>query len=370
MRDFHLKPGDAYNTNQIKAGIESIYNTQLFDKVSVNIKGNNDKRILLIKVKEKLYTVFRLGGKAGTERGAQGYFELGNENFLGISSKIAITARYGDYDRQIGVSYRMDRIFSTYLTFGINGYYQWALNPYYKSGQRTGEYREERSGVRILLGQQLQKLGQMSAELRIENAKDNTVSGLVDYTQNSELRTLTVRSITDKRDNIGFTTKGIYNVWYWEAGNEQILVGQEKFTKAFVNLEGYYTYWKNHTFHVRGVIGVGDKTLPFSEFFRIGGPDSFMGFHEYELYGRQIVFSNLEYRLKSPWQIFSETYVGLRYDVGGVWETPDLVMTSEDFFFGIGVWLGIDTALGPLMLTYGDSSVKDGVIYLSLGYDF
>ena len=370
LRDFPFRPGDAYNTDRIKTGIEAIYNTQLFDKVSVNIKRQDGNRILLLKVKEKLYTVVRLGGKAGTERGAQGYMEIGNDNFIGIGSKIALTARYGDSDRQAILSYRMDRIFRSYFTFGAQGYYQWALNPYYKQVNKLGEYIEERSGVKILLGQQLQKLGQMSVELRIENAKDYMAAGQFDNAQSSELRTITIRSITDKRDNIGFTTKGIYNIWYWEAGNEQIFEGQEKFTKASVNLEGYYTYWNDHTFHLRGVIGVGDKTLPFSEYFRLGGPDSFVGFHEYELYGRQTVFANLEYRYKLPWRLLSDTYLGFRYDIGGVWETPDLVMTGEDFFSGRGIWLGIDTALGPLLLTYGDSTVKGGIIYLSLGYDF
>jgi outer membrane protein assembly factor BamA len=236
--------------------------------------------------------------------------------------------------------------------------------------EKTGEYREERSGMRLLVGQQLSKLGQMSVEFRLEHAKDARYSGTFNNPQNSELRTITIRSITDKRDRIAFTTKGIYNVWYWEAGNQDILEGQEKFTKAYVNLEGYYTYWRSHTFHIRGVIGVGDKTLPFSEFFRIGGPGSFMGFHQYELTGRQVIFANLEYRFRSPIRLLADTYVGLRYDIGGIWQTPDLVLTSEDFFSGLGGWLAIDTVLGPLQFSYGKSTLKDGIFYLSLGYEF
>jgi outer membrane protein assembly factor BamA len=370
LRDFPLKQGDAYNSRLVKQGIENIYNTQLFEKVSVNVQRASDGLILLIKVKEKIFTVMRLGGKIGTERGAQAYFELGNDNLFGISSKMALTGRYGEYDRRIGLNYRMDRIFKTFLTFAIDGYYDWKLNPYYKSGAKAGEYREERSGIRFLIGQQLRKLGQMSVEFRLEHAKDVRYSGTFDLPQNSELRTLTIRSITDKRDRIAFATRGIYNVWYWEAGNQEIFEGQEKYTKAYVNLEGYYTYWNKHTFHLRGVIGVGDKTLPFSEFFRIGGPKSFMGFHQYELIGRQVIYTNLEYRYKTPVKLISDTYFGLRYDIGGIWETPDLVLTSEDFFSGIGVWLGIDTVLGPLKLHYGNSTLKDGIFYLSLGYDF
>jgi NTE family protein len=370
LRDFPLNKGSVYNSAQVIDGIENIYNTQLFDKVSVNIKRENGNRILVIKVQEKMYTVLRLGGKVGTERGIQGYYELGSDNLFGTGSKIAVGGRYGELDRRVGINYRTDRIFETYLTFAIQGYYDWKINPYYRDLQKSGEYIENRSGVRVLLGQQLSKLGQMSVELRLENARAKEYSGIFDSPQNSELRTLTIRSITDRRDRIAFTTRGIYNVWYWEAGNQEILEGQEKFTKAFVNLEGFYTYARVHTFHLKGVIGVGDKTLPFTEFFRIGGPQSFMGFHQYELIGRQVIFANLEYRIKSPVNIFSDTYLGVKYDIGGIWETPDLVLTSDDFFSAYGVWLGIDTVLGPMQISYGKSTLKNGIFYFSLGYDF
>ncbi len=273
LRDFPLTEGAAYNSNLIIKGIENIYNTQLFDKVSINIKRENGDRVLIIKVREKMYTVLRLGGKVGTERGIQGYYEIGNDNLFGTGSKLSLSGRYGEVDRRASLNYRTDRIFETYLTFDMRGYYDYKINPYYQNLQEVGEYQEDRFGFKVLLGQQLSKLGQMSIELRIENAKARKYSGEFGAPQNSELRTLTIRSITDKRDRIAFTTRGIYNVWYWEAGNQKILEGQEKFTKAFVNLEGYYTYSNRHTFHIKGVIGVGDKTLPFTEYFRIGGPN-------------------------------------------------------------------------------------------------
>ena len=137
-----------------------------------------------------------------------------------------------------------------------------------------------------------------------------------------------------------------------------------------MNLEGYYTYWLSHTFHFRGLIGIGDQTLPFSEWFRIGGLHDFMGLHEYEFFGRQVIMANFEYRFLLPFQILSDIYLGLRYDIGAIWETADLVLKSDDFFTGLGGWLGMNTLLGPLYIGYGDTSNKDGVIYLSLGYNF
>ena len=95
-----------------------------------------------------------------------------------------------------------------------------------------------------------------------------------------------------------------------------------------------------------------------------------MGLHEYEFFGRQVILANIEYRLLVPIKIISDFYLGLRYDVGAIWETPDLVLKSEDFFTGFGGWIGINTLLGPLYFGYGDTSNKKGVYYISLGFNF
>lgn len=370
FREFTLSDKKIFNAHSVSRGIENIYNTQLFDRVGVQIREKQNKNILTIKVKEKKYTVLKLGGKAGGERGAQGYSELANENFLGGSNNLSLTGRLGEMDRFIGLNFRSDRIFESYLTFSLHGYYSWERNPYYSGVEKRGEYLEERRGGRLIFGQQLKKLGQLTVELRLENVRDRRYSEFFDREQNSELRTITIRSVADKRDKIGFTSDGIYNVWYWESGNETILEGQESYTKAFINLEGYYTNWPKHTFHVKFNGGFADKTLPFSEYFRFGGMKNFMGLHENEMVGRQHIVTNLEYRYKLPFNLYANSYVGIRYDIGANWEAPDLVFESKDFFYGSGIWLGLDTILGPFLFGYGKRSGDKGVFYLSLGYDY
>jgi NTE family protein len=279
-------------------------------------------------------------------------------------------------DRRIGLFYRVDQIFETLLTVNVRTYYDWKLFPIYHQNQLTGKYNEIRRGFKFGLGLQLQKLGQISIDFRIENVRDKPFSGDLEQdqsnlvTQNSELRTLSIQSIADGRDNISFPRTGIYNIWLWETANEKIAQGQETYTKAFVSLGGYYTYWNRHTFHFRGTIGVGDLTLPFSEWFRIGGLHDFIGLHNYELYGRQVLKANLEYRYLLPVQIISDIYLALRYDIGAIWQTPDLVMKGDDFFTGIGGWIGINTILGPLYIGYGDPSNKSNIWYLSIGFNY
>jgi NTE family protein len=370
LREFPLKKKSFFNSQVVKTGIQNIFNTQLFEKVTINMDSESGQNILIIKVLEKKYTAVRMGGNLSLDRGVQAFLDLGNENFMGMGSFFSVSSRIGEKDKNAGINFRIDRVFETYLTAGVYGYYDWKLLPYFVNTQNRGEYWEERLGSKLIFGQQLKKLGQMSVELRIESVKDRRYSGEFYSSRKSELRTLSIRSITDRRNNIDFPTKGIYNIWYWEAGNERIIGGQEKYTKAYVKLEGFYTYASAYTLHLRGGIGIADKTLPFCEYFRIGGLDEFMGLNEYEWAGRQLIYSNIELRYKLPFKVISDSYLALRYDLAGIWETPDLIMQTEDFFPGYGGWFGIDTFLGPFMIGYGQTRNKSGVVYLSFGYRY
>ena len=370
LREFSLKEKEIFNANKIYRGIENIYNTQFFDRVGVNVTANENNNYLDIKVKEKKFVVLKLGGQIGNERGAQAYYDMAHENFLGQGYYLSLAGRIGDRDRLIGMNFRTERIFKSYLTLSLSTYYSWQVNPYYIGRIKQGEYLEERRGGRLIIGQQLKKLGQLTLEFRVENAKDKVRSDKFDRIQNSELRTITIRSVADKRDKVGFTNDGIYNMWYWESGNEQIFEGQESYTKAFLNLEGYYTTWPGHTLHLKFIGGFSDLTLPFSEYFRFGGLNSFMGLHDKELIGRQTLITNIEYRYQFPFKVVTDAYLGLRYDIGAIWEEPNLVIESKDFFYGSGMWLGFDTLVGPLIFGYGKKAGDNGLLYISLGYDF
>ena len=374
-REFPLKEKQLFNSNQVKIGIDNIYNTNLFQRVNINIIQNEDAYNLIIKVKERKYTAVHLGGKGDRERGLQLYMDLAHENFLGTGDRLSLLGRIGSKDRSISFNYRADRLFKTYFTFGLSLFYRWQNIPLFVGQERIGNYLAKREGSKFLFGQQLKRLGQVTIEFDIRNVDifpevDSLKMARPPSASNSEIRSITLKSITDKRDKVAFTTEGTYNIWYWESGQEQILGGHGKYTKAYVQLEGFYTKFQNHTFHTKGVIGIADLTLPFAEFFQLGGLNSFMGLHDYELYGRQIIYTNLEYRYKLTNQDFPDIYFGIRYDLGGIWEKPDLVIDGKDFFYGVGGVIGTNTLLGPLQLGYGIMSKKRPVLYFSWGYDF
>ncbi|MCB9058138.1 MAG: patatin-like phospholipase family protein [Calditrichae bacterium] len=370
LREFNLQKNDVFNWLNIKKGIDNVYASALYNRVSVDVNRVGNKAHLVIKVDEKPSVRFQIGGKADIERRFQGYMELADENFLGKGIKGKIQTRLGVRDGLVGLNFRNDRIFTTYLTFMAQGYFSWEINPINKDTQAEGRYREERLGVKFQIGQQLRRIGQLVGEIRVEKVKDFQQEGIFTQGQALELRTFALKSITDKRDRIDFPSKGIYNYWSWESGSSFLLNSQESYTKVLINLEGYYTLFKDNVGRIRFLGGLGDETLPFSENFRIGGLHSFYGLLDNELYGRQVVLFNFEYRYKLPLQLLTDTYFSLRYDFGNVWARSKLILEPEDFFSGFGGYLGFDTFLGPLYMGWGRTSLGRSNIYLSLGFNY
>jgi hypothetical protein len=85
-------------------------------------------------------------------------------------------------------------------------------------------------------------------------------------------------------------------------------------------------------------------------------------------------------------RVFPSVYILLRYQGGYINDNVDFIgrevvfdwglfrdSLKENFYYGLGVGLGLKTLIGPLELFYGygDGSVETrGQVQLSLGYDF
>lgn len=373
LREFSGLKGKVFNRKRIRSAIQNVYATQLYERVNSDVLTENGQNILLVKVKEKSSVLLRVGGKYDTDRGAQAYLKFGDESAWGTGIKTMVVGRFGNKDGFLGLKIRDDRIFFSYFTYDLQGYYSWQVNPF---EDHNGVYREERRGVRFQLGRQVRRIGRLVMELRNENIIDQSKNSAFTHTQNIELRTFALRALADRRDRIDFPTKGIYNHWAWETGNRFVFETKESYTKALINLEGYYSFQRVHTWHLRMFVGIGDNSMPFSENFRLGGLNTFYGLHENQYYGRQLVTMNMEYRYRLPWHfgkdnfILKNTYFSLRYDFGGIWKKPALVFTSDDFFSGIGANLGVETIFGPLHLAYGQTTRGQSMLYFSLGFNY
>jgi len=113
-------------------------------------------------------------------------------------------------------------------------------------------------------------------------------------------------------------------------------------------------------------------TFENSDLYRLGGTNSLRGYREGQFLGSRIFWSNLEYRalltIRSYGFIFFDTGYYLRPG-----EPDRNIDKSEDFLYGYGLGLNLETALGVLRVSYalgkGDT-FSDGKIHFGILNEF
>jgi len=370
LREFPLSEGQVFQADLAVQGIRNIYSTGLFDKVTLSVIQKEYDNDLVIRVKEKKYLLMRLGGNASLERKGRVFIEFAEDNLFGRDIKALVWGSIGELERRAEFELYSVRLFKTLLTYRISLYYDERWDRYYQDFIRRGDYLTIRRGIRFILGQQIARLGSITAQFRWDNISVHSRETPVSLGGRYRIRSIMIRSVVDKRDRLPFPERGIYNRWYWETGNQRLLKSSVAFTRFFIALEGYYPFFGNFNYHIKTMVGSSDLTLPFSEFFTLGGMQNFPGLYERERFGRQIFYLSNELRYKIRWHLPIDLYLGLNYQLGATWETSEAPIQKTDFLTSIGAYVAVNSILGPIRLVYGRLENKRNVLYFSVGYDF
>ena len=396
-RELPFKEHSLFNISKIAKGISNLYGTSLFEQILVTAYHDDSTgyNFTTVRARERSTELIRFGLRIDDERNIQPSIDIRNENVFGTGTEFGLLIGGGSRNQTYLAELKAVRLFDTYLTFGIKGYslvrdvnvYDDVLSsdPYLFERDRIGEYREVREGGLISFGTQLERLGNVTVEGRVERHKVYNIYNQVFKIANQpfinqEYNISSIRFGTnvDTQDKYPYPTDGVVINFSYESALIK-LVDAVGFTKMYFSYEKYQSIIKNHTLHPRLMIGVADETLPFSEQFSLGGQQNFFGFREDNARGKQLLAASLEYQYKLPFSIFFDTYFKARYDIGAMWAKTD-EMHLEDFKHGIGITLGLDTPIGPADFSLGRSfylrkdlsarpvSFGPFFLYFSIGY--
>jgi len=387
-RELYFRDGDIFTVTKGKNALANLYSTNLFEQVLIDVAYENDLPIVIIQLEEKSSEVSRIGFRIDNERNLQTSIEFRNENLLGTATEIGGSFTGGLRNRKYIVEFKANRIFNSYFTFHLNGYYDlrdfntYGNDPNIISKTRfarskIGEYRQIRYGVLFSLGQQVERLGTVNMEYRIEADEAKFISGRGYSPEQFTLQALRISSIIDSRDRYPFSRTGSQTNFSWETAISSLkgLVGDIGYSKIFFSYETNTSLY-NNTVRPKIVVGFGDQTLPLTQQFSLGGEESFFGLKEDDSRGRQIFLTSVEFRALFPFKIIWDTYFRARYDFGNIWPQREDIRI-RDFHHGIGIGLSLDTPIGPANISVGrsfyirrDQPVTLGPImtYLSLGY--
>ena len=337
--------------------------TETIKQKVIRLKEENKKNYLNIKVQEKASSLLRIGFRVDNENKAQFSLDIRDENVFGSGTELGTLFLAGTGKRSIILEHKANRVFDSYLTYSINGYYQYSDIFSYKddpqvsenrfSRSLNGEYRQSFYGFSVSFGTQVEKFGNLIFKLKYEVNELQNLSEQPVSPYKQKLVSVKASSTVDTQDKYPYPMKGLYFNGSYETG-QTLFGGDIGFSKLSFSYKNFITLGSKHTLMPKAELGFGDNTLPFTQQYSLGGQNSFFGMRDNEFRGRQLFLASLEYRYQIPFDIFFNTYLKLRYDLGSTWEFPEQIR-FKDFKHGIGATISFNTPIGPADFSIGRS---------------
>jgi len=392
LRELSFDKNEVIQKDNLENSLKNIIGTNLFRQVSFDFDFEKKKYRpeLLIRVVERSARNIRISGRVDNERNLQGFFDIRDENLFGTGLETGAYFAGGLRNQYFEFEFKSNQLFKSPLTYDLSYYtgfrniyeYKTVIDNDKNTYDRTqlGEYRNKKTGYSILVGLQVEKLGTIYGQLNFEYLAALNLTPLT--TLREEYNTLKFKfgGNFDTRNVFPYSTNGSLVNFFYETSQNR-LGADISYSKLFLNYDQYFSLGALHTLRPRFIFGSADKTTPLPEFFTLGGEDSFYGMVEDENTGRQILEISLEYRFKSPYKLFFDTYFKTRYDLGRVWDnTTDVKF--KDLRHGIGASICFDTPVGESSFSVGKTFLiqkgltQDSFIfgpytyYFSLGYKF
>jgi NTE family protein len=362
LRELNFEEGDIFRISTLEDALDNLRISNLFEEIDVEIYKESGSNILEIKVDEKIPTVFRFGLKIDNEYFTQFLFDLRDENLFGSGTELGLTFFTGPRNRFLSGEIKANRIFDTYLTYKLAGYYKSEnINTYefidtveenkYES-VATGEYKEKIYGGSLGIGTQVQNYGTFIIEGRYERNEVDNLLGAPIEPYLIDLAVLKFGFNIDSRDQFPYPKSGMILNAYYETA-QKFLQSDVTYAKFYFNYKYFLTINSLHTLSLDFRIGFGD--------FSMGGQQSFFGFRNYTFRGRQIFITSLDYRIIMPFKIFFNTYLGARYDIGSIWQNKEEIK-FDDLKHGLGATISWDTPVGPADFSIGKSFIIEDTL--------
>jgi len=362
-REFPFKAGDYFKYDLAEEGLTNLRSTYLFDQIELLVSGNEGAAELKIKVVEKVSNVVRFGFRVDNENLAQVSLDMRDENFNGSGQELGAIISGGARNRSFILEQRANRVFDSYLTYKIRAFEEFNDVNVYKddslkadnefSRSKTGEYRQIFYGGIFGIGAQVKRFGNLFVEARYQR---DEVKNNFDYTgpvYKTDISSLRFSLSIDSQNEYPYPISGFLIKAFYETA-QTALGGDIGYTKFFIDYKNIFSLSNIGVWSLRAMLGAADNTLPLSEQFSLGGQNSFFGLRDFEYRGRQIFLTSLEYRYKLPFQLFFDSYIKARYDLGSVWIERQQIRL-KDLRHGLGATLSLNTPIGPADFSVGRS---------------
>lgn len=398
-----VQPGDTLSTPLIQKCLSSLYATELFESINLEMDSLN---VLKILVTEKHHWRMRVGLRFDEFHLFEGYIQPAYENLFGLGINVDLHVHLGMRREKYAVEFKDNQLFTSNFSNTVN-------LQFYSSRERIiqreihrsidnsssdtimlKEKTLRKSGISALIGTQIGKWSQLCGGIRIEKFKVqqsdySAISDILGLKLNQSHPYFILKLIIDTMDKFPFPTSGIKQ--YYTAG---VAAKSKSTIKINSSVGRYLTIAKRHTFFPQIRLCWANNPLPEIEQVSLGGAMHeeryrdigvfnnipFTGLPPLALPGDIMGLAHLDYRVK----IQKNFYAQLIADWGYTWQSQDFryKKAGSDFvqnaLMGLGVALSCETPLGPIHFGYGQllndfkqvNMESKPQFYFSAGHDF
>jgi len=387
-RELNVKVGDKLIYSNLEDGLMRLRATGLFEDINLSVDQNRNGTTLNLDVNEKISSLLKIGFLVDNTYNAQLAMDFRDVNLFYSGTELGLFLFGGASNRAYILEHISYRILDTYFTYKLSAYYKFNdIDVYTQTKSKTGntfssnyigKYRQIFYGGSLSVGTQLEKFGKLIFTGKYQYDEIKNKEGSVVSPYDTKIVSLRIGGIVDSQNKYPYPEDGLYFNGFYETA-QSILGGDEGYLLFSADLRYYLKLASRHVVSPKLQIGFGDKTLPLSEQFTLGGLYSFFGAHENEFRGRQIFLTSLMYQYKFPFKIFFDTYAWFRYDIGSTWAEQEQIR-FKDLRHGIGGAISFDTPIGPADFSIGRSFIisqgltedsfvwGDVLFYFSIGH--
>lgn len=360
-RDLLVEEGGVFDSKAIRNSTKRLQRLGYFEEVTVTPQptANEEAMNVLVDVKEKSTGQFSIGAGYSSSDKLMFMGEISEDNFLGMGTRLSLSASLSAVTNRFNLSYTDPRIFDSNVSAGIDAFnWEREYTDYTKDswggGFRFGHHLWER--WRIFYGYTwsdttLSDISEDASDF-ILRSKDINIT--------SSIRISVSRDTRNRMFNPSSGSKNVLSIKY--AGG--VLGGDAEFTKLEGSSSWYYAMPFSTVLHFKAAAGQAfeneDDKLPVYENFYLGGMNSIRGFRSSSISpidstndekygGDKMWYSTLEvvFPLLTEAGLYGVAFtdVGNVYAAADNWDFGEIKKSA-----GLGVnWM---SPMGPLRLIW------------------
>ena len=373
-RTLQVKAGDKVDFRKIDSGVSRVFGTGYFERVNYSLLSDDNRKSLAVNAIEKSWGphYLRIGLSLGADTSGEGRF-----NLLIRSQQTQFNQAGAEWrnDVQIGRDRRLATRF--FQPFGAGSVVNASAGveltrrpiDIFLDGRRVVQYDVSSSTYSLDVGMDLgrnaiARLGLISgrdtAEVNIGTANFPTF--------NVQQGGFKFRALYDNLDDTNFPRTGrTASLDYFASVSS--LGASTDYRKIEANFSDHYSFGR-HTFSYAGRYGRSlEGNIPLFDQFSLGGFLQLSGYRTGELIGETVALGRLSYYQRLP---LSSSFLGRRVFAGVSGEIGRIgssfqTLSSDSNRSSLGIFLGADTAFGPLYLGFGRTRERSTTFYFFLG---